>query len=161
LGELNLFRCVGCYQIVTVDPNKLDTHGNIMVLNLDNSIHSCSNLDVIDVDDIVTKNRLIDDLFLQMIRVRSMDPKNGVLKRKYEDQARFLLFRIPVYRPTPFFTLYYSDILDDKIKQELAAQNDTELDDVMRAVIGRVFECVNERQFNLSVRKLLRWRIEA
>jgi hypothetical protein len=90
-----------------------------------------------------------------------MDPKNGVLKRKYEDQARFLLFRIPVYRPTPFFTLYYSDILDDKIKQELAALNDTELDYVMRAAIGRVLECVNERQFNLSVRPLLRWRIEA
>jgi hypothetical protein len=90
-----------------------------------------------------------------------MDPKNGVLKRRYEDQARLLLFRALVSRPIPFFTLYYSDILDDKIKQELAAQNDTELDYVMRASIGRVFECVNERRYNLSVRKLLRWRIEA
>jgi hypothetical protein len=96
-----------------------------------------------------------------MIRTQCRDPKNGVLKRKYEEQARFLLSRIPVYKPTPFFILYYSDILDDKIRQELAALNNTDLDDVMQAAIGRVYECVNERQFNLSVRNLLRWKIEA
>jgi hypothetical protein len=98
---------------------------------------------------------------LQMLRTQYIDQKSGALKRKYIEQARSLLFKAPVYKPAPFFTLYYSDITDDKIKQELAAQNDTELDDVIQAAIGRVFECVNERRYNLSVRNLLKWKIEA
>jgi hypothetical protein len=145
LSQMNLCRCLGCNQIITLDPNKLDAHGNLMVLNLDNTNHICSNLDIINAADKVTKNRLTDEIFLQMLRTQYKDPKSGVLKRKYVEQARSLLFRVPVYKPTPFFTLNYSDILDDKIKQELAARNDTELDDIMHAAVGRIFECANER----------------
>lgn len=160
MDELNLIRCVSCYTVITVNPNKIDSHGNLMALNLNGSCHKCSNLDIINASDKLGKDRLIDEVFLQMIRTRYRDPENGVLKRKYEEQARFLLFRIPVYKPTPFFILHYSDILDDKIKHELTILDYPDLNDVMQASIGRIFECINERQFNLSVRNQLRWKIE-
>ena len=66
------------------------------------------------------------------------------------------------YVPDPVFILHLSHIEDNKIKQELAelADDQKTLDDVMRDAIGKVFECItSERQYNLSIRNRLRWKI--
>jgi hypothetical protein len=155
----SIYRCCDCYTVITLSPDQLDESGCLAPFNLNGKRHFC--FDIVKNSDSVTPDRLKDELFLNMIRVQYSEPKSGAIKRKYEDQARSLMSKIPVYKPTPYFVLYYSDILDDKIRQELAALDRVELNGVMRAAIGRVFECVDERQFNLSVRNLLRWRIEA
>jgi hypothetical protein len=150
--KTNFYRCVKCYQIISLSPDKLDVNGNLVPSNLDSKPHLCLNFDVIEESDILIPDRISDELFLQMIRAGG-----------YIEQARILMYRIPVFDPTPVFAVHLADIQDDKIKRELAALADADdiLDNVMRTAIGRVFECVNERQYNLSVRKLLRWEIIA
>jgi hypothetical protein len=152
MGQMNNFRCIKCYRIISLSPNKLDVNGNLVPSNLDSKPHLCLNLDVIEESDSITIDRVSDELFLQMIRAGG-----------YLEQAATLMYTIPVYSPTPVFTLHLSDIQDEKIKRELAALiNDRKaLDKVMRASIGKLFECENERQYNLSIRKLLQWEIVA
>jgi hypothetical protein len=78
--------------------------------------------------------------------------------RKYQEQAENLIYRIPVYRPTPSFFVELHD-LSYKVKQELHSLDDKTLDRVMKEAIARIFENINERYFLLSVKKLLRWEI--
>ena len=54
--------------------------------------------------------RLIDELFLELDNVREIDEKSGTTKRKYEEQAKWLIYRIPVYRPAPAFVINLSDL---------------------------------------------------
>ena len=93
---------------------------------------------------------------------RKQDPRNlgrGVLRRLYEEQARYKMYRIPVFRPPPVFVVYLKH-LDDRLKQELS-NLDSELKDyVMKEAIGRIFEQVDSRFFLLSVKPLLHWRLE-
>jgi hypothetical protein len=157
--KLCLFRCVKCYKIIALNPNKLDENGNLVPLDLDSKCHFCFDFDVINESDKLTTNRLSEELFLHMRRTQHIDQVTGDLKRSYLEQAKTLMLRMPLCKPTPVFTVHLSDIQDNKIKRELAALNDAALDNVMRTAIGLVFECVNERQYNLSTRNLLRWEI--
>ncbi len=102
--------------------------------------------------------RLIDELFLELDNVREIDEKSGTTKRKYEEQAKWLIYRIPVYRPVPAFVINLSD-LSTRIKEELADLNDTTLDYVLKETIGRIFEGVDQRYFRLSAKRFLRWEI--
>ena len=145
-----IVRCVKCHRIISLNPNKLDVNGYPVLSNLDSTPHLCLKFDVIQESDVLTPDSLTDELFLQMIRAGG-----------YMEQARTLMYKIPVFEPTPVFLVRLADIQDSKIKQELVALNDSALDSVMHTAIGRVFECINERQYNLSVRKLLRWEIGA
>lgn len=161
MQELNIFRCIRCYKIITLSPKKLDVNGNLVPSDLDSKRHFCFEFDIINESDKLTPNRLSDELFLQMIRAQYVDLESGLLKRTYEEQAKTLMLRIPLCNPTPVFIVHFSDIQDGKIKEELAALDGAALDNVMRTAIGRLFECVNERQYNLSSRNLLRWEIGA
>jgi hypothetical protein len=150
MGQMNIFRCVKCHRIISLSPNKLDGNGNLVPSNLDSKPHLCLNFDVIKESDILMPDRLSDELFLQMIRAGG-----------YIEQAATLMYTIPIYKPTPVFSVRLSDI-QDKIKRELVAlDDDVALDKVMRSSIGKLFECENERRYNLSIRKLLRWEIGA
>lgn len=159
MEEMNIFRCLRCYNIIILDPNKLDDNGKLVPSNFDSKCHFCFDFDVINESDKVTIDRLSEELFLHMRRTQHIDQETGELKRSYLEQAKTLMLRIPLCKPTPVFTVHLSDIHDNKIKRELAALNDAALDNVMRTAIGLVFECVNERQYNLSTRNLLRWEI--
>ena len=97
-------------------------------------------------------NRLIDELYLNLMSIRKG------LVRKYQEQAENLIYRIPVYRPTPSFFVELHD-LSYKVKQELHSLDDKILDRVMKEAIASIFENINERYFLLSVKKLLRWEI--
>jgi hypothetical protein len=151
-----LLRCIKCYNIITLG---IDIDGNIVILNLDSGRHSCSNSNVINESDELTPSKLVDELTLQLIRTQYQDPNTGKLRRTYVDQAKELMYKIPVYKPTPVFQVRLSDIRDEKIRNELAELDNSELDDVMRNSIGRIFESIDEHYYNLSVRNLLQWEI--
>lgn len=158
LKESAPVRCLQCYNIVSIC---LDADRNLDILNLDNKHHVCSNLNVINESDEPTISRLCDELFLQLISTQYQDENTGKLKRNYVKQAKDLIYKIPVYNPPPIFEVHLSDIRDDKIRHELAGLNDTDLDDIMRDSIGRVFESIDDHYYNLSVRNRLRWGIVA
>jgi hypothetical protein len=82
---------------------------------------------------------------------------------KYRDQARKLLYRIPVWKPTPSFIIYLSD-LDIKVKEQLkdlkASYTKEDYQDIISSAIGRMYESINYVYFHLSVAGLVKWRIE-
>jgi hypothetical protein len=83
----------------------------------------------------------------------------GVLRRLYEEQARYKMYRIPVFRPPHIFIVYLKH-LDDRLKKELANLDKESKDFVMREAIGRIYEQVDKHFFLLSVKPLLKWRLE-
>lgn len=82
-------------------------------------------------------------------------------KRKYENKAQYLIYRIPVYRPTPYFIINQSD-LHYSLVRELVSLNDIHLDKLIKEVISHIFESINKNYFLLSIKKynLLRWKID-
>lgn len=84
---------------------------------------------------------------------------NGVLRRLYEQQAIYKMYRMPIYRPPPVFVVYLKH-LDDRLKQELAKLDKWSKDYVMKEAIGRIFEHIDRRFYFLSAKPLLDWRLE-
>jgi hypothetical protein len=111
------------------------------------------------VKEVWSTERLIDELFLELDNVKEIDEKSGLTKRKYEEQAKWLMYRIPVYRPAPAFIMNLSDIKKKRIKEELADLDDETLDYVLKETVGRIFEGIDRRYFRLNVRRFLRWEI--
>ena len=103
--------------------------------------------------------RLIDELFLELDNVKEIDEKSGLVKRKYEERAKWLMHRIPVYRPAPPFIVNLSNLDSIRIKEELADLDNKTLDYVMKESIGRIFEGIDQCYFRLSVRRFLQWEI--
>ena len=85
---------------------------------------------------------------------------NGVLRRLYEQQAIYKMYRIPIYRPPPVFIVHLKH-LDDRLKQELAKLDKWSKDYVLKEAIGKIFEHVDKRFYYLSVKSLLKWRLES
>ncbi|MGI8833057.1 MAG: hypothetical protein ACR2IS_10530 [Nitrososphaeraceae archaeon] len=104
--------------------------------------------------EIWTAERLTDELFLCLLKAR----EDGG-SRKYEQQAKHLIYRIPIYRPIPFFIVKIKD-LSPKLKEELVSLEGKSLGNVIIEAIGRLVEQVDERYFPLSVRRLLKWKLE-
>jgi len=93
---------------------------------------------------------------------RKQDPKNlgrGVPRRLYEEQARYKMYRAPIFHPPPVFVVYLKH-LDDRLKQELSLLDRETKDFVMKEAIGRVLEQIDSRYYLLSVKPFLRWRLE-
>jgi hypothetical protein len=150
--------------------------------------HSKTDCDCWSTDNTITQPSSLaaisDDLTFSMLDTKAMfciinsnqktskmsDPKEaeevyccntgtGVLRRLYEEQARYKIYRIPVFRPPPAFVVYLKH-LDDRLKKELASLDKQTKDFVMKEAIGRISEQVDRRFFLLSVKSLLRWRLE-
>jgi hypothetical protein len=75
------------------------------------------------------------------------------------EQARYLLYRIPVHKPTPVFVVRVSHLYD-ALKHELDTLDDHTLNRVMKDAIGRLFENEKQDYYLLRVKSLLRWRFE-
>jgi hypothetical protein len=95
-----------------------------------------------------TKEALVDELFLCLAGVKeTVTSKENCNKqvtiRKYYRQAKYLIFRIPVYRPTPSFIVNLTD-LSDKIKSELEG-----LDDSRRRIEGGYRKDIRRHQRTL------------
>ena len=82
---------------------------------------------------------------------------------RYRDQARKLLYRIPIDKPAPYYIIHLSD-LDRKVKQELkhlkAMYANKDYQDIISSAVDRMFESINYVYFHLSVAGLVNWRIE-
>jgi hypothetical protein len=123
-----------------------------------------------------TLSYIIDEMCFQLIDVkltfcmltdldkeaRMEDLRNlgrGVLRRLYEEQARYKIYRIPVFRPPPVFVVHLKH-LDDRLKKELATLDKNSRDFVMKEAIGRICEQVDKRFYLLNAKPLLKWRLE-
>lgn len=93
----------------------------------------------------LTIEAVIDELYLCLAKVES-----------YDKQARDLIYRIPVYTPTPAFEVRISD-LSGLVKKELDARWNykREIDYILKEAVGRIFLNINEQYFLLSVKRLL------
>ncbi len=60
-----------------------------------------------------------------------------------------MLYRIPVYQPTPYFIINQSD-LSPRLIKELASLTDLELDEVIKEALSQIFESINKDYFLLS-----------
>ena len=67
----------------------------------------------------------------------------GVLRRLYEEQARYKMYRISVFHPTPVFVVYLKH-LDERLKKELANLDRQSKEFVIREAIGRICEQVTD-----------------
>jgi hypothetical protein len=109
-------------------------------------------------NEVWSTERLVDETFLDLYNVKIRDEKDGLIKRKYKEHAKWLMHRIPLYRPAPAFVINLSD-LSTQIKEELAHLDDKTLDYVLREGISRIFEGINQRYYRLSSRRFLKWEI--
>jgi hypothetical protein len=83
----------------------------------------------------------------------------GVLRRLYEEQARYKMYRIPVFRPPPVFVIHLKH-LDDRLKEELANLDRKSKDFVIREALSVICEQIDKHFFLLDVKPLLKWRLE-
>ena len=104
-----------------------------------------------DGKEVWSTQRLIDELYLCLIDFR--DDMNENL-RKYEDQARYLIYRIPIYKPTPSFLISKKD-LTNRLIWELESLDQISRKIVLKDAADRIFEGINKRYYLLSVRSLL------
>jgi hypothetical protein len=117
-----------------------------------------------------TTERVIDEVSLSLMSVKSQfcminardDSRNrgpGVLRRIYEEQARYKMYRMVVYRPPPVFIIHLKD-LDEKVKRELAKRDKDIIDFILEQSAARIFDQVDSRYFLLSAKQFLEVRLE-
>ncbi len=114
-----------------------------------------NNKDSKDDNEVWTRGKLKDELYKRLVSVKI----DG--KRKYEEQAKHLFYRIPVYNPTPEFVINQSD-LSPRLIEELESLDDKQLDEVIKEVLEWIYESISKEYFLLSIHRnnLIRWRIE-
>ena len=124
--------------------------------------HSCVDKNSIICKNFGTLERLKKILFDILINI--VDDSSN---KKYEQLVKFLIRRITIWKPTPYFPIYLSDI-PAEIKKELMYLTDSELDVLMNNLIETIFRYSlrNEDYFNLQYfdeeilnHGLLKWRL--
>ena len=96
-----------------------------------------------------TTEHVNDELHYHLERFK--DKSNN---RKYEEQARRLIYRIPIYRPTPTFIVNKID-LSPRLILELLAYTEVARTEILKNAVGRIFENIDERYYIQSVKRLL------
>ena len=66
---------------------------NLFPWDYDGKYHKCFGYDIIEKTDSLTFNRLIEELFLNLIRYEHLDEKTGRIKRTYEDLCTDFILR--------------------------------------------------------------------
>jgi hypothetical protein len=112
----------------------------------------------LNYDDQWTTEYLVDELNYELLKKEYFDTNTGHLKRKYEQLAKELIYRIPVQSPCLPFIIHLND-LSSRVQYELANLEDTTMDYVIRTAIGRIFEAIDKRYFLINVRHLLHWEL--
>ena len=86
---------------------------------------------------------------------------NGLMRRSYEEQARFKMYRISIFRPPPIFVIQLKH-LNETLKKELADLDKETKNFAIKEAIERIYERVDRRFFLLSIKDndLLYWRLE-
>ena len=113
-----------------------------------------------DQKDIWNTNKIIEELHYELISIK--EEENGL--RKYEQQAKFLLHRIPIWRTPvsgnkrpPSFTVDLKDI-SEEVKEQLVSVSKTEAKLIVKEAVSLLFENLGIKEkeyFNKNVRHLL------
>jgi hypothetical protein len=103
-----------------------------------------------------TEECLIDELFLQLARIKEIVKQNSrcVNVYKYYCQAFRVLRWIPIAKPPPKFVVNISDV-EARIIAELKALDKDGSQYVLKQAVGRIFENINFRQYHLSIARNL------
>jgi hypothetical protein len=104
-----------------------------------------------DLTDELTIEATVDELYLCLMKQKCSF---------YERQASELIYKIPIYKPTPIFEIKISD-LNDQVKKELNYRWNYKpnIDYILKEAVSRIFANLNERYFLLSVKPLLKVRL--
>jgi hypothetical protein len=85
------------------------------------------------------------------------------VSNKYIKQAEKLIYRIPIWRPSPEFRISLSDLtphLRRELKELVKAKSYTTMNYIMQHALATVFECIDERYFHLSIGiGQIRWKL--
>jgi hypothetical protein len=100
-------------------------------------------------DELWTKNFLLDELHVYLEGFRDRDNN-----RKYEELAKKLIYRIPIYRPPPPFVINKAD-LSARLLIELKAYHEVARNEILKDAVGRIFENIDERYYIQSVKRIL------
>jgi hypothetical protein len=115
--------------------------------------------------------RLIDEVFFSLMSVRAQfcminatddftrNRGQEVLRRSYEEQARYKMYRMVIYRPPPIFVIHLKD-LDERVKRELGKRDKDSRDFILKQVAEKIFEQIDSRYFQLSAKQYLKVRLE-
>ena len=115
-----------------------------------------------DQKEIWTTDKIIEEIHFNLISVKG---ENGL--RKYEQQSRFLLYRIPIWRisvngnplPPPFI-VELKDI-SEEVKEHLTLVSKPEAKSIVIEAVSLLFENLGAKEreyFNKHVRHLLEVR---
>lgn len=94
---------------------------------------------------------VIEEIVIQLSKVkRKYLPRFDTKKENYDDrfyqsQAREILFRAPLYQPTPIFNIYLQD-LDDELIEKLSQYDVENRYYILREAVCRIFENLGEYQ---------------
>jgi hypothetical protein len=115
-----------------------------------------------DEKEIWSKSKIIEDLHCDLISAKG---KDGL--RKYEEMAKFLLYRIPVWRTPetekkypPDFIIDVKDI-SDEVKEQLTLFPKEDIVAIVKEAVSLLFENLGTKEreyFNKNVRHLLKVR---
>ncbi len=114
-----------------------------------------------DEDDQWTTACLSEELFQRLASIKTVTQKDGrdFTISPYRQQAKELMYRIPIYKPNPPFIVKWRD-LGSKIQGqilELRSHCKQEIfEEIIVDTIGRLFEITNPRYYHGSVRKYLK-----
>jgi hypothetical protein len=103
-----------------------------------------------------TKERIKDELYIELVSLKI----DG--ERKYENQANYLIYKIPIYRPTPCFIINKSDLSKPLLK-ELSSLSHKDLDKIIKDVVSDLYESIDRDYFLLQIKRsgLILWKIES
>jgi hypothetical protein len=106
--------------------------------------------------DVWSKQRLVDEIYFSLINVRtpmclinSNQYDSGIIKRIYQEQARYKMYRMAIYNPPPVFVIHLKHI-DERVKVQLAKEDEETRNEILKQVAERIFETVDTRFFLLS-----------
>lgn len=113
--------------------------------------------------EFLTIECIVDKLTVRLAEVKETINNNGkeIHVRKYYRQARELIYRIPVWKPSPAFTIYISD-LTPQLKTQIAQliTSPDNLRYVLTQAAGRIFENLDFEYYHMSIARNLRVRLE-
>jgi hypothetical protein len=94
----------------------------------------------------------VDRLYLCLMKAES---------DRYQLQAWNLMRKIPLYRPRPVFEVKISD-LSTEVQKELNIRFNyyDAIDYILKEAVSRIFQNINEDYFLLSVKRLLKVRLD-
>jgi hypothetical protein len=120
--------------------------------NLEDEPVPCTTAKIID--------SLVTDLALACAYIQNEQHGCTYIVFKYYEKAVYWMYRIPVYKPVPFFDINVMD-LSSKLKHELAELKKSDpmmFWYVVKVAVAHIFENVNFEYFHRSVMRFLKIR---